>query len=323
VAIKQVELAIAERAFDEGWARPRPPPTRTGCSVAVVGSGPAGLAAASRLNHRGHSVTVFETDEAPGGLLRFGIPDFKLDKRILDRRIHLLRGEGIAFRCGVEVGRDLPAEELEAEFNALVLAIGSRVPRELSLPGRELAGVHFAMEYLYGCNRALTNGGGQLKPKPVSARDRDVVVIGGGDTAMDCVGNAHREEARSVTLLDIYPAATASPSDDTPWPEAPRRLPMTYALEEGGQRLVGHGAQRLQGEDGTVVAVEGSLVGPPPEFVPVPQSAFKLPADLVLIAVGFLHADHGGLLGDLGLALDPAGNVARPPSSLARRRGSS
>jgi glutamate synthase (NADPH) small chain len=342
VSIKQIELAISERAFEEGWVTPRPPERRTGRRVAVVGSGPAGLAAASQLNRRGHAVTVFERDERPGGLLRFGIPDFKLEKWVVDRRIALLEAEGVSFECGVDAGGDIGGEELLADFDAMVLATGSRVPRELPLRGRELAGVHFAMDYLYTRNRAVAaqdassgaNGARQREDgnravpsagppaataappagapnRAITARDRHVVVIGGGDTAMDCVGNAHREGAKQVTLLDIYPEPGLEPSASTPWPRPPKRVPMTYALEEGGERRWRSSARALHGARGRVVAVEGTAVGPPPGFTPVAGSEFQVRADVVLVAVGFAHPEHDGLVRVLGLETDDRGNVGR------------
>ena len=316
VAIKQVEVAIAERAWEEGWVQPRPPQRPTGQTVAVVGSGPAGLAVAAQLNRRGHEPTVFERDEAPGGLLRFGIPDFKLEKWVIDRRVTLLEREGVRFRCGVHCGVDLTGEQLLSSFSAVVLATGTRVPRDLAIPGRELHGVHFAMDYLYDCNRAVAVEQGRRASsgeRAICAADRDVVVIGGGDTAMDCIANVHRQGAHSVTLLDTYeePIGPAA-RDIVPWPAAPKRLPSTYALDEGGDRLDRRTAAELLGADGHVRAVRGIHVGPPPDRAPLAGSEFELAADLVLIAIGFAHPEHDGLISQLELELDQRGNVHAP-----------
>lgn len=265
VMIKGVEWAIVERAFSQGWIVPRPPPVRSGRRVAVVGSGPAGLAAAAQLNRAGHTVTIYERDEAPGGLIRFGVPDFKLEKWIIDRRVRLLEAEGIEIRCGVAVGDDVGVAELRARHDAVVLAIGSRVERDLEVPGRELTGAHFAMEYLYGRNRAVATGAAA----PVTAARKHVVVVGGGDTAADCVASAHRERAASVTQVDLYPEPTGSrPREIAGWPDYPKRTPSTYALDEGGRRRASLSTRSFEGSDGHVSAVHALAVGGPPEFEP-------------------------------------------------------
>jgi glutamate synthase (NADPH/NADH) small chain len=321
VSIKQIELAIVERGWEEGWIVPRPPAQRTGRSVAVVGSGPAGLAAAQQLARAGHRAVVYERDEGPGGLIRFGVPDFKLEKWIIDRRVAQLEAEGVEMRYGVDVGTDVGTEDLLAEHDAVVLAIGSRVHRDLNVPGRELEGVHFAMPYLYFRNRWVQNGG-EHPPgtvDPISAEGKHVIVIGGGDTAMDCLSNAIREGAESVTVLDTYDAPLGPYARDTvPWPEAPRRLVTTYALDEGGERRWTQTAGRLDGRDGHVTAVRGSRVGPRPAYEPIPGSEFELPADLVLIAIGFSHPEHEGPITDLGLDLDRRGNVKAPTYATSR-----
>jgi glutamate synthase (NADPH) small chain len=317
VMIKQIEYWLIDYAFEQGWVTADPPEQRTGKRVAVVGSGPAGLAAAAELNAVGHNVVVLERDEGLGGLLRFGVPDAKLEKWIIDRRTDILAEEGIEFRCGVEVGVDVSEEELRSEYDAVVLAIGSRVERDAEIPGRELEGVHFAMEYLYQRNRAVARMEGRAAPEPaaenvITAAGKRVVVIGGGDTGMDCVSNALREGAEDVLLLDVYPEVPPSGRyEHTPWPEQPRRLVTTYALEEGGERRFGHQITALEGEDGHVRRVRGRrVVGTSSrELEVVPDSDFTRDVDLVLIAIGFTNPEHEGLLGDLGVELDRRGNV--------------
>jgi glutamate synthase (NADPH) small chain len=317
VMIKQIEYWLIDHAFEQGWVVAEPPEHRTGKRVAVVGSGPAGLAAAAELNAVGHHVVVLERDEGLGGLLRFGVPDAKLEKWIIDRRTDILAEEGIEFRCGVEVGVDVSEEELRQEYDAVVLAIGSRVERDAEIPGRELAGVHFAMQYLYQRNRAVARIEGRAAPQPapedlITAAGKRVIVIGGGDTGMDCVSNALREGAEDVLLLDVYPEIPPSGRyEHTPWPEQPRRLITTYALEEGGERRFGRQITALEGEDGHVRRAHGrEVVGTSSrELAIVPDSEFTLDVDLVLIAIGFTNPEHEGLLGDLGVELDRRGNV--------------
>ena len=321
VTIKQIEYAIIERAFEEGWVKPVVPETRTGCSVAVIGAGPAGLAAAQELNAVGHEVTVYERDEAPGGLIRFGVPDAKLEKWIIDRRVKVLAEEGIHFSYGVDVGSAaLPADELRARHDAVVIATGSRIPRELEVPGRELDGVHMAMDYLYIRNRyvaSITEGGvpGPEPEVPIVAEGKDVVVIGGGDTGMDCISNANREGAKSAILLDVYPEIPVGGRyDDTPWPLPLKRSVTTYALDEGGERRFGTQVTQLRGdEDGSVRELIGRKVTGTSSrsLEPVEGSEFAMPADLVLIAVGFTGPERP-LLDSLGLELDARDNVAAP-----------
>ena len=321
VMIKQIEYSIVERAFDEGWVLPKPPAERSGRRVAVIGSGPAGLAAAAELNQSGHLVTVYERDEAPGGLMRFGVPDAKLEKWIIDRRVAVLEAEGIELRYGVEVGVEISAEELATTHDAVVVCVGSRVERRLELPGSELEGVHLAMEYLYGRNRAVARALGEPAPvtgrgdqAAVSAADRRVVVIGGGDTGMDCLSSANREQARSVVLLDVYGELPASGRyAGAPWPEAPRRTQTTYALEEGGERRFGIQVTGIEAtDDGRVAAVHGHRVEPGTssrDARPIPGTEFAEPADLVLVAIGFAGPEPGGMIGELALELDRRGNV--------------
>jgi len=320
VTIEQIELAIVTRGFDEGWIAPDPPDERSGHSVAVVGSGPAGLAAAAELNRHGHNVTVYERDEGPGGLLRFGVPDAKLEKWIIDRRVALLEEEGVTFEYGSDVGGDLSVAELRERHDALVMAIGSRVHRDLDVPGRELSGVHFAMEYLYQRNRHVARQEGRFAPEPppageIVAAGQRVVVVGGGDTGMDCISNALREGAEDVLMLDVYPPLPADGRpQNTPWPLPPKRTNTTYALDEGGERRFGTQVTGLAGEGGRVIAVEGRRVQGTSsrDIHAIAGSEFSEPADLVLIAIGFSHPEHAGAVEELGLRLDPRGNVKAP-----------
>jgi glutamate synthase (NADPH/NADH) small chain len=317
VTIEQIEMAIAERAFEEGWVVPEPPTRRTGKTVAVIGSGPAGLAAAAELNHCGHSVTVYERDEGPGGLMRFGVPDAKLEKRIIDRRVAVLEQEGIAFQYNVDIGRDVTAAELRERYDAVVIAIGSRVSRDLDAPGRNLRGIHFAMDYLYQRNRwvAAQEGRPSRAPEPgtaITARDKRVIVIGGGDTGMDCISNSHREGARSVIMLDVYAELPPDGRDARhPWPLPPKRTPSTYALEEGGARRWGTEVTGFGGRDGHVSHIYARQVTGTSsrDLTPVPGSEFVLEADLVLLAIGFEHPEHDGAVAQLELDLDHRGNI--------------
>jgi glutamate synthase (NADPH) small chain len=312
VTIEQIELAIVTRGFEEGWITPDPPESRTGTTVGVVGSGPAGLAVAAELNRHGHSVTVYERDEGPGGLLRFGVPDAKLEKWIIDRRVTLLEEEGIVFEYGVDVGHELASEDLRERHDAVVVAIGSRVHRDLPVPGRELAGVHFAMEYLYQRNRFVAGAAAPAPEDQITAEGKRVVVIGGGDTGMDCISNALREGASDVMLLDVYPELPADGRPpNTPWPLPPKRTSTTYALEEGGDRRFGTQVTGLVGRDGRVAAVEGRRVegSSSRDLHVIEGSDFAEPAELVLIAIGFGHPEHEGLVEGLGLDLDARGNV--------------
>jgi glutamate synthase (NADPH/NADH) small chain len=308
VTIKQIEVSIIDRAFDEGWVKPRPPALRSGRSVAVIGSGPAGLAAAAELNQFGHQVTVFERSDRIGGLLRYGVPDFKLDKGVVQRRVDILEAEGIEFRTSTEVGKDIDARELREQFDAIVIATGSTVPRDLPVPGRELDGVHFAMEYLEQRNRFVARDAAPAKP--ISAAGKHVVIIGGGDTGADCLGNSHREGPASVTQFELMPEPPLErPDDRTPWPQWPLILRTSPAHEEGGERRFSVSTTELAGENGRVVALRGHEVGPPPTFEKIEGSEFELPADLVLLAMGFLHTQHEGLIEQLAVDVDQRGNV--------------
>jgi glutamate synthase (NADPH/NADH) small chain len=319
VAIEQIELAIVERAFEQGWVVADPPERRSDKTVAVIGAGPAGLAVADELNRCGHKVTVYERDEGPGGLMRFGVPDAKLEKSIIDRRVAILEEEGIDFVYDAHVGVDprYSTERLRAEHDALVATIGSRVSRDLEAPGRELRGIHFAMDYLYQRNRwvAAEEGRASRAPEPgseITAAGKRVIVIGGGDTGMDCISNSHREGARSVIMLDVYEALTTSGLDPRhPWPLPPKRTPTTYALEEGGNRRWGTEVTGFGGKDGHVSHVYARQVTGTSsrDLTPVPGSEFVLEADLALIAIGFEHPEHEGVVAQLGLDLDRRGNI--------------
>src|SRR3954468_14467622 len=265
VTIKQIEVSIIERAFVEGWVKPRVPAVRSGRTAAVIGSGPAGLAAAAELNQFGHTVTVFERNDRIGGLLRYGVPDFKLDKGVVQRRVDILAAEGVQFRAGVEVGVHVDARELREEFDSIVIATGSTVPRDLPVPGRELDGVHFAMEYLEQRNRFVA--GDPAPDHPISAAGKHVVIIGGGDTGADCLGNSHREKPASVTQFEVMPEPSFERPDDlTPWPQWPLILRTSPAHEEGGERRFAVSTTELVGENGRVEALRGHEVGPPPSF---------------------------------------------------------
>jgi glutamate synthase (NADPH) small chain len=317
VAIEQIELAIVERAFAEGWIVPEVPDRRTGKTVAVIGAGPAGLAVATELNRCGHRVTVYERDEGPGGLMRFGVPDAKLEKSIIDRRVTILEQEGIEFVYDTEVGVDVPVEQLRADYDAIVVTIGSRVSRDIDAPGRDLARIHPAMDYLYQRNRwvAAQEGRPSRAPEPgteISAAGKRVIVIGGGDTGMDCISNSHREGALDVRMLDVYEALSGSGTDPRhPWPLPPKRTPTTYALEEGGERRWGTEVTGFGGKDGAVSHVYARQVTGTSsrDLTPVPGSEFVLEANLVLIAIGFEHPEHDGLVEQLGLELDRRGNI--------------
>ena len=316
VTIKSIEATIIDRAWEEGWVTPRTPATSTFKRIAVVGSGPAGLAAADQLNSAGHSVTVFEKSDRVGGLLRYGIPEFKMEKRFLDRRLAVMEAEGVVFRAGVNVGVDVPAKRLVSDYDAVLLAGGSEKPRDLQVPGRELAGVHFAMEYLTLQNRR--NEGDRISDDEfISAKDRHVVIIGGGDTGADCLGTAHRQGARSVYQLELMDRPPDARAGDNPWPLWPQIFRVSSAHEEGGERLYAVSTQRFSGDEHgrvrTLHAVKIEVVKQDGrmQFVPVAGSEFEIPADLVLLAMGFVGAEKGGLLDGLGVKLTDRGNVAR------------
>ncbi len=310
VTIKQIEVEIVDRAFAEGWVSPQPARERTGRRVAVVGSGPAGLAAAQQLTRAGHEVVVLERADRTGGLLRYGIPEFKMEKRVLERRLEQMRAEGTEFRTGVDVGVDVTVEQLREQYDAVVLAGGSTLGRDLPAPGRDLAGIHLAMEYLVPANRVQE---GDLQRPPITAEGKHVVIIGGGDTGADCLGTVHRQGAASVTQLEIMPRPPEHRSDATPWPTWPLQYRTSSAHEEGGERLFSVNTQQFIGDaDGRVTGIELIDVEPVDgRFVPVEGTGRTLPADLVLLAMGFTGPQRTGLLEALGVDLDGRGNVAR------------
>jgi len=316
VTIKQIEQSIIEHAFEAGWVEATPPAVRTGKRVAIVGSGPAGLAAAAQLNAAGHWVTVFERDDRIGGLLRYGIPEFKMEKRFLDRRLQIMEKEGIAFRTNAHVGVSVPVDELRNEFGAIVLAGGACWPRDLQVPGRELRGIHFAMEYLTLQNKRCE---GDYVPDDtfITAHGKRVVIIGGGDTGADCLGTVHRQGAHSVHQFELLPRPPDERARDNPWPQWPNIFRVSSAHEEGGARVYSVSTQHFTGDaEGRVeqlhaVQVEMVHKAGRLDFTPIPGSEFTLDVDLVLLAMGFLGPERPGMLTDLGIRLTERGNVWR------------
>ena len=314
VTIKTIECALVDRGWAEGWIKPQIPAHHTGRTVAVVGSGPAGLACAQQLARAGHRVVVFEKNERIGGLLRFGIPDFKMEKHLIDRRMAQMQAEGVEFRPNSHVGVNVPAEQLLKDFDAVALCGGSEKPRDLPVPGRELDGVHFAMEFLAQQNRRVA--GSNIKaPKEIMATGKHVVVIGGGDTGSDCVGTSNRHGAASVTQLEVMPEPPAKENKGLTWPDWPMKLRTSSSHQEGCERDFAVLTKSLSGKDGKVTALNcvrlewkpsesGSM-----EMVEVPGSEFTLPADLVLLAMGFVNPVHEGMIAALGVDLDQRGNV--------------
>lgn len=325
VTIEEIEKHIIEIAFDKGFVKPRIPNVRTGKKVAVVGSGPAGLAAAAQLNYAGHTVTVFERDDAPGGLLRYGIPDFKLEKWVIDRRIKLMEEEGVTFKCHANVGVNVRINDLLREYHAIVLAGGSTVPRDLKIPGRDLKGVYFAMQFLKQQNKRnagidpLANAAieSNIFSENLLATNKNVVVIGGGDTGSDCVGTSNRHKAKSVTQFELLPKPPANRNEFMPWPTFPMILKTSTSHEEGANRHWAIATKEFIGDKKgnlkalKVVDLEWKVTedGRPAEFVEKAGSERELPCELALLAMGFVHPQHEGLLNELGVDLDSRGNV--------------
>jgi glutamate synthase (NADPH/NADH) small chain len=310
VTIKQIEKMIVEKGWEEGYIRPEPPAVRTNKRVAVVGSGPAGLAAAQQLCRAGHTVTVFEKNDRIGGLLRYGIPNFKMEKWVLDRRLEQMRAEGVEFVTNAHVGSGVPAEDLRKHYDAILLAGGAEHPRDLPVPGRELNGIHFAMEFLPQQNHRCE---GDLVPEEgaILATGKRVVIIGGGDTGADCLGTSHRQRALSVHQFELLPRPPDQRAPQTPWPLWPMQLRTESSHEEGGVRAWSVATARFTGDDnGNVRRLHAVRVGPPPRCETVPGTDFTLDADLVLLAMGFLGPVKNGMLEQFGVHLDQRGNVA-------------
>src|SRR5215471_6702035 len=316
VTIKQVEVTIIDRAFREGWVKPQIPEVRTGKHVAVVGSGPAGLAAAAQLNSAGHWVTVFERADRVGGLLRYGIPEFKMEKHILDRRLNLMQEEGIKFRTNANVGIDVPVGDLRREFDAILLAGGSTAPRDLPVPGRDLKGIYFAMQYLPLQNKRCE--GDEISDHEfISASGKNVVIIGGGDTGADCLGTAHRQGAKSIIQFELLPKPPAQRAADNPWPNWPNIFRTSSAHEEGGGRDYCVMTKSFSGSNGRVEKLRAVRV----EFVDrtmreIPGSEFEIDTELVLLAMGFIGPERNGMLEELGVAINERGNVATNPEKM-------
>jgi glutamate synthase (NADPH/NADH) small chain len=324
VAIEEIEKHIIEIAFDKGFVAAKKPNLRSGKKVAVIGSGPAGLAAAAQLNYAGHSVTVFERDDAPGGLLRYGIPDFKLEKWVIDRRIKVMEEEGVTFKCLANVGVNVSINDVLREFNAIVLTGGSTTPRNLFIPGRELKGVHFAMDFLKQNNKRVAGKDVLANPaiesnildEEVTATGKQVVVIGGGDTGSDCVGTSNRHGAKSVTQFELLPKPPAERNEFMPWPSFPMVLKTTTSHEEGADRQWAVATKAFIGDEAgnlkalKIVTLEWKIVdGRPASFVEVPGTEKEIPCELALLAMGFVHPQHVGFINDLGIGLDERGNV--------------
>ncbi|PYO32613.1 MAG: glutamate synthase, partial [Candidatus Rokuibacteriota bacterium] len=316
VTIKAIELAIIDHAWAAGWITPLPPLVKTGKKVAVIGSGPAGLAAAQQLSRAGHGVTMFERDDRIGGLLRYGIPEFKMEKRVLDRRVRQMEAEGVEFKVNRHVGVNVAVEELRREFDALVLSGGACAPRDLPIPGRELEGIHFAMEYLTLQNRRC-EGDPVPDERFITARGKRVVIIGGGDTGADCLGTVHRQGARSVHQFEILPRPPDRRVADNPWPQWPNVYRVSSAHEEGGERVYSVSTRRFRGDErGRLVGLEVAQVEMVKDngriaFKEIPGSEFVLPCDLALLAMGFVGPERPGMLTELGVKLTERGNVWR------------
>ncbi|MCC5876549.1 MAG: glutamate synthase subunit beta [Candidatus Sumerlaeia bacterium] len=327
VSIKLIEVSIVDRAFKEGWIKPEPPAHRTGKKVAVIGSGPAGLAAAAQLNKAGHTVTVYERAPRVGGLLTFGIPDFKLEKHVVDRRVDLLREEGITFRTSCNIGVDITMDEIRGDADAVVLACGSTQPRDLNIPGRELKGVHFAMDFLTAQNH-LNYGDLPDWMTSINVKDRNVIIIGGGDTGADCLGTSHRQGAASIAQFEIVPRPPEERAPDNMWPEWPRVFRVSSAHEEGGKREYSINTKKFIGDDkGHVKALITERVEWTKDengrhaMKPVPGSEETWPAEAVFLAMGFVHPEKPGPIEQLGLELNPRGNVKADDNYMTSAEG--
>jgi len=310
VTIKQIEKTVVDRAFEEGWIEPEPPPFRTGKRVAVIGSGPAGLAASQQLARAGHDVSLFEKNDRIGGLLRYGIPNFKMEKHLIDRRMRQMEAEGVRFVTNAHVGRNIPVDDLRREYDALLLTGGAEWSRDLRVPGRELRGIHFAMEFLPQQNRRC-EGDKVPDEGAILATGKRVVIIGGGDTGADCLGTSHRQKAASVHQFELMPEPPKERAPQTPWPLWPMQLRVESSHEEGGQREWAIATTKFTGDEhGNVKQLHTVRVGPPPKFEPIPGTESTLDADLVLLAMGFMGPVRNGMLEQLGVKLDARGNVA-------------
>ena len=318
ITIEEIEKHIIEIAFDSGFVQTKIPNIRTGKKIAIVGSGPAGMAAAAQLNYAGHTVTIFERDDEPGGLLRYGIPDFKLEKWVVQRRIKLMEEEGIVIKCNANVGVDISINDLLREYHAIVLAGGSTIPRDLNMPGRGLKGVHFAMDFLKQQNKRVSHK--DVEEENIFATDKNVVVIGGGDTGSDCVGTSNRQKAKTVTQFELLPKPPESRTSFMPWPTYPMILKTSSSHEEGVQRHWAVATKEFIGDENgnlkalKIVDLEWKFTedNKPAKFVEIPGSETEIPCEIALLAMGFLHAQHEGLLEQLEIELDERGNVKAP-----------
>jgi len=319
VTIKNIEKTIVDRAWEEGWIVPELPPYRTGKRVAIVGSGPAGLAAAQQLARAGHSVTVFEKADRIGGLLRYGIPNFKMEKHLIDRRIAQMRLEGVKFVVNAHVGGSVPTSDLRRDFDAILLAGGAEHPRDLRVPGRELKGIHFAMDFLPQSNKICE---GDSVPDQILVTGKRVVIIGGGDTGADCLGTSHRQKAAHISQFELLPKPPDSRAPHTPWPLWPMQLRVESSHEEGGLRDWSVSTVRFSGDaHGNVTKLHGVRVGAPPKFEALPGSEFEMDVDLVLLAMGFTGPVRGGLIDELAVKLDARGNVATDQRYMSSEEG--
>lgn len=325
VSTREIELAIIEKAFEKGWVEPVSPRVRTGKKVAVVGSGPSGLAAAARLNSLGHYVTVFERADAIGGLLRYGIPDFKLEKHVIDRRINIMEQEGITFKTSTNIGVDYSPSKLAEEFDAVLLTGGSTIPRDLNIEGRDLEGIYFAIDFLTQQNRK--NSGKGVPGKEINAKDKVVLVMGGGDTGSDCIGTSIRQKAKKVYQYEIMPKPPESRDETMPWPQYPRTLKTSTSHEEGCEREWCISTKKIIGQKGRVKAIEAVRVLWETDknsrmlMREIPGTEFKLEVDMIILSMGFLHPQHEGMVTELGLKLDERGNIYTDGSYMTSKKG--